>query len=72
MSKLTLVRPLKVDKMMIPEWIHTRGEMFACSKCNKSFKDKSDFKKHNMTHTGEWQFACSKCDISFSQSTNLD
>ena len=66
MRKLTLVRPLKVDKMMIPEWIHTRGEMFACSKCNKSFKDKSDFKEHYMTHTEERPFACSKCDISFS------
>ena len=67
MSKLKLVIPLKVDKMMIPKWIHTRGEVFACSKSDKSFKDKSDFKKHYMTHTGERQFACSKCDIIFAK-----
>ena len=72
MSKLKLVIPLKVDKMMIPKWIHTRGEVFAFPKCDKSFKDKSEFKKHYMTHTGERPFACSKCDLSFSHSTNFD
>ena len=48
-----------------------QGEVFACSKCDKSFKDKSDFKKHYMTHTGERPFACPKCDTSFSHNNYL-
>ena len=44
---------------------------FACSKCDKSFTDNGDLKKHYMTQTRERPFACTKYDISLSHSINL-
>merc|ERR1712029_936939 len=44
---------------------------FACSQCNKVFKQSSDLKRHEKTHTGEKSFACSQCDKVFKQSSHL-
>ena len=48
-----------------------RWEALACSKCDKSFTDNSDMKKHYMSHTEERPFACTKYDISLLHSINL-
>ena len=40
---------------------------FACSKCDKSFTDNSDLRKHYITYTEERPFACSKYDIILTQ-----
>ena len=50
-----------------------RGEKpFACSKCDKSFKERSNLMRHERTQTGEKPFACSHCDKAFLTNQNLN
>ena len=50
---------------------HTGGNPFACYKCEKSFTQSGDLKKHGRIHTGEKPFACSQCDKAFANKSTL-
>ncbi|XP_061834526.1 uncharacterized protein [Nerophis lumbriciformis] len=50
---------------------HTNNKHFDCSKCGKSFRQKSHFTRHMRIHTGEKPFTCSVCKKSFSRKHHM-
>ncbi|XP_069611382.1 zinc finger protein OZF-like [Ranitomeya imitator] len=44
---------------------------FSCSECGKCFKKKSDYFRHQKTHTGEKPFSCFECGKCFTQKSDL-
>ncbi|XP_063804958.1 oocyte zinc finger protein XlCOF6.1-like isoform X2 [Pseudophryne corroboree] len=44
---------------------------FQCYECGKHFIQKSDFSRHQRTHSGEKPFLCSECGKCFLQKSNL-
>ena len=47
-------------------------ELFPCEECGKSFKDRCDFKRHMLSHTGVKDFLCKVCAKPFGLKQNLE
>jgi len=50
---------------------HSGHMHYRCSECGKAFNGRSNFHKHQMTHTREKTFACYKCGNAFLQRSEL-
>lgn len=49
-----------------------RGEKpYSCTVCDKSFADRSAYRRHVASHSGKKPFNCSACGLSFSRLDNL-
>ena len=44
---------------------------FSCSKCEKSFKTKQIFRKHQLVHSSSKQFSCKKCSYATNRKQHL-
>lgn len=44
---------------------------FPCTSCSMQFRDKSNLKRHMLTHTNEKPFCCSGCGNRFKQVRNI-
>ncbi|KAJ1167762.1 hypothetical protein NDU88_008151 [Pleurodeles waltl] len=51
--------------------IHTRGRLYHCKECVKSFPGKSHLVQHQRMHTGEKPYSCTVCEKSFNRKGNL-
>ncbi|XP_039878364.1 zinc finger and SCAN domain-containing protein 2-like isoform X7 [Simochromis diagramma] len=50
---------------------NTDVKPYPCDTCGKSFRARSTWKRHLVTHTGERPYPCDTCGKSFSRSSNL-
>ena len=50
---------------------HASNAFFTCLTCNKTFKDKSLLKAHEVTHKDTRDFKCDQCDATFKRACGL-
>ncbi|CAB3359973.1 Hypothetical predicted protein [Cloeon dipterum] len=50
---------------------HGPGILFACNKCDKSFKHRQLLQRHQLVHTEERPYVCTVCTMSFKTKPNL-